>query len=431
VIIVGSLFAMRYYLPSRSYGLNAAKSHVTQPIDGKSAPPKDDQQRKLDSSFETAETSYARIHPSLAMIVAAAPDGVHYGSAFCVVSTPRVSYFLTNHHVVGDLNRVQLFIPGRTRAPIDGTVLATGSGDRDLAVVAADIRGIPAVHLARTPAVEGQSIAVAGFPSIQFRLAASGLGLSPSMHVGTVNAKAGDGFYIEYDAQTDHGNSGGPLYDVNTGEVYAVVTYGIASTSSLAVQNNLAISVDYAKPIIRTAMRTSPSAVIAMLRQEPSAEGPANPSGNASGGGSAGSALGPRTDRYSLSDCGAIKDSKTGRLWKLGPDETMTWDQARAWVASLDPCDGLGWHMPSISELSTLYDPQYSTGIGYLQSGIRYPAHVSPLFADIGDGSWGWSAESDGPEARSFNFNQGVAVEYDKDNTTYTTRAFAVQEGPR
>jgi hypothetical protein len=109
----------------------------------------------------------------------------------------------------------------------------------------------------------------------------------------------------------------------------------------------------------------------------------------------------------------------------------MTWDQARAWVASLDPCDGLGWHMPSISELSTLYDPQYSTGIGYLQSGIRYPAHVSPLFADIGDGSWGWSAESDGPEARSFNFNQGVAVEYDKDNTTYTTRAFAVQEGPR
>lgn len=46
---------------------------------------------------------------------------------------------------------------------------------------------------------------------------------------------------IEFDALTDHGNSGGPLFDASTGLVWGVVTLGIQSQTSEAVQNNLAI----------------------------------------------------------------------------------------------------------------------------------------------------------------------------------------------
>ncbi len=130
--------------------------------------------------------------------------------------------------------------------------------------------------------------------------------------------------------------------------------------------------------------------------------------------------------RYIFADCGGVFDSKTGLTWKLGPDENTTWDKAEAWVLSLNQCDGSGWRMPTIAELSSLYDPAYTSGIGFYQGGSRYPAHISPLFSSIGDGSWGWSDESLGDTARSFNFNQDVATRYDKASSLYTTRAFAV-----
>ena len=370
---------------------------------------------------EVAELSYAKLRRSLAMVVADGPDGVNLGTAFCIASTPKISYFLTNHHVVGDLDRVHLVFPGHKTDVKDGLVASVGVGEADLAVLATNVGNIPPVHLAYTTAIEGQSIAVAGFPSIQFRLAESGLGLSPSMHVGTVNATAGDGFYIEYDAQTDHGNSGGPLYDVATGDVYAVVTYGIASNASQAVQNNLAISIANARPLIKSAMQ-HPGVLLASLRSSPPPATPATPEVDES------DADGPGgiDTRFSKADCGSVSDSKTGLTWKLGPNENTTWDEAHSWVASLDQCDGRSWRMPTVSELATLYDPQYTSGVGFSQNGVRYPAHITSLFSPIGDGSWAWSDDAEGDTARAFNFNQGVATQYDKASSVYTTRAFAV-----
>ena len=84
--------------------------------------------------------------------------------------------------------------------------------------------------------------------------------------------------------------------------------------------------------------------------------------------------------------------------------------------------------MPTVAELKTLYEPNASAGVGFLLDGVHYPAHLDPVFSSIGSGSWAWSNESSAPEtARSFNFNQGMAVEYEKNNATYTTRAFAVR----
>jgi len=209
-----------------------------------------------DTVPETAESSYAKVRQALAMVVSSGSDGPSLGTAFCVSSTSKRSYFLTNHHVVGDASSVQLLLNGR-HALVEGDVLAVGDAKRDLAVVVVPVGGVRALQLANDHATEGESVAVAGFPSIQFRLAESGLGLSPSMHVGTVNALVGDGFYIEYDAQTDHGNSGGPLYDVGSARVYGVVTYGIESESSLAVQNNLAIAITNASGLISQALQSS------------------------------------------------------------------------------------------------------------------------------------------------------------------------------
>ncbi len=101
----------------------------------------------------------------------------------------------------------------------------------------------------------------------------------------------------------------------------------------------------------------------------------------------------PSGARYAVGECGGVRDLQTALLWKLGPNKTMTWDETRVWVASLGTCNGKPWRMPTIGELRTIYDPQYSTGIGYLKDGYRYPAHISPLFGDIGDGSWGWSGK--------------------------------------
>ena len=135
----------------------------------------------------------------------------------------------------------------------------------------------------------------------------------------------------------------------------------------------------------------------------------------------------PETHRYAATACGAIVDSQTNLEWLVGPDTNLTWDAAEAWITSASACGG-SWSMPSIGQLAGLYDSQRSAGIGYYTRGAHYPAHIDPIFAAIGGGSWVWSREANaGGTARSFNFNQGLAVVYERSNTTLATRAFAVR----
>ena len=80
----------------------------------------------------------------------------------------------------------------------------------------------------------------------------------------------------------------------------------------------------------------------------------------------------------------------------------MTWDDSKNWIDNLNVCN-TRWRMPTISELQTLYDPKYTAGTGYTTGGRSFPAHIHPVFAKIGGGSWVWSNESLGSDARSFN----------------------------
>jgi tRNA A-37 threonylcarbamoyl transferase component Bud32 len=140
-------------------------------------------------------------------------------------------------------------------------------------------------------------------------------------------------------------------------------------------------------------------------------------------------AIVPRSSgRFAALGCGAILDQRTGVQWIVGPDTNFTWYGAAAWAASASAC-GAKWTMPSIRQLAALYDPGWSAGIGYAENGVRYPAHIDPIFGAIGNGSWVWSGEGGEykGQARSYNFNQGLAIE-DRAMRAVGIRAFAVRD---
>lgn len=188
---------------------------------------------------EPVEDTYAKLKQSLAFVFAATDEGIVTGSAFCVYSTQTESYFLTNHHVIDDSSDIRLALVSQGGNVYRARVVSLSS-TLDAALLAVDTGGTPALVLAAELPPEGRSIGVAGYPVIQVELAMANLGFNPSLHEGTVSALAGNQ-YVEYDAQTDHGNSGGPMFDSETGVVYGMVTYGVQSPESSSVQDNLAI----------------------------------------------------------------------------------------------------------------------------------------------------------------------------------------------
>jgi len=110
---------------------------------------------------------------------------------------------------------------------------------------------------------------------------------------------------------------------------------------------------------------------------------------------------------------GIVKDTKTGLEWKVGPDESTTWNEARSWVQSLN-LDGGGWRMPTTDELKTLR----KQGAG--------SRNMTPLLKTTG--WWVWSGETEGSsKARNFNFDYGFRYWHDRVYSTNLFRAFAVR----
>lgn len=122
-----------------------------------------------------------------------------------------------------------------------------------------------------------------------------------------------------------------------------------------------------------------------------------------------------RDGRYVAYSNGMICDCYTKLEWLVGPDRDTSWDEAHAWVGSLNSGSAM-WTLPSLELLRDLY-----------QKNLR-KNKLSPLFqiepTDV------WSCEvKDDASAWAFNFIPG--------NTfwTYRTmsrrfRAFAVRPKP-
>ncbi|GAC1502155.1 MAG: hypothetical protein NVS1B14_06810 [Vulcanimicrobiaceae bacterium] len=215
-------------------------------------------------------SAFPKIEPTLALIGATHDDGelVTEGTAFCISSDGTRSYFLTANHVLTDENdapakHLVMILARDTndvrphRYPV---TIVRQSADPDLALVSIEVPNIQHVRLSPTLPAIGDDIAIAGFPyteSVMWGAVFGGRGpmldhrfpreLTPSMHRGAVSALHGGSYYIQYDALTDTGNSGGPLFDPSTGDVFGVVQASIEGSRQYrdlpsAVHNNLAIS---------------------------------------------------------------------------------------------------------------------------------------------------------------------------------------------
>ena len=108
---------------------------------------------------------------------------------------------------------------------------------------------------------------------------------------------------------------------------------------------------------------------------------------------------------------GIVRDRKTGLEWMVGPDKSTTWNEAKAWVQSLN-FDGGGWRMPTVDEVQGLYRKG---------GGSR---NMTPLLKTTG--WYVWSRETMGsPGTRDFSFHEGGRTWYAR-GTIYK-RVFAVR----
>ena len=97
--------------------------------------------------------------------------------------------------------------------------------------------------------------------------------------------------------------------------------------------------------------------------------------------------------RFTLKD-GVIDDSKLGLQWVPAPDRAMNYDEALEYAGNLSLA-GVGWRLPTIAELKSLYDKSK-------------PGGADPKFAV--SGKWVWSSEQEGPWWKHrllFNFSAG------------------------
>lgn len=181
----------------------------------------------------TSVPAFSNVQNALALV----ESSKEFGTAFCISSDNQKSIFLTSRHVVGSDKSVRLFVQGRTNKVLIARVLRIGEGLLDVAVLEVDYPNIFHLPLSSVGASPGTSIGVAGYPKSQINIAKMRLGLSPSVHAGTVSATVGNGYYLEFDAQTEPGNSGGPVFDSESGLVYGIVTYKLGDR-----ETNIAIA---------------------------------------------------------------------------------------------------------------------------------------------------------------------------------------------
>jgi S1-C subfamily serine protease len=199
---------------------------------------------------ETESTTYARVEPSLALVAAGHGRNLGFGTAFCIANLGgNNGLLLTNQHVVAGDPYPRVILMSNTHKVLAASVVRTSPLDAAVLLIPSGCRPL---QLSSTLPVVGARIALAGFPSIQLEAAFAGLGLSPSFHEGTISSLLAEAGLLQYDAQTDHGNSGSPLFDVDSGAVYGLVR-AVNTGETGALQNNFAITIQMLVPFLQNA----------------------------------------------------------------------------------------------------------------------------------------------------------------------------------
>lgn len=201
------------------------------------------------------------VHAGLPEVVAASKRAVLPVGLYNALASPRFTFrgtgfvvgdgqvLATNAHVLPDdpaeLGRLSVQLTGNQQPAPDAPVavrklsLITLDRTHDLALLRIEGAPLPSLTLAEAPAREGQAVAFLGFPI------GGVLGFAPVVHRATVSSitpivlpppnaarldaaqitrlRAGSFDILQLDGTAYPGNSGGPLFDPDTGAVLGVI----------------------------------------------------------------------------------------------------------------------------------------------------------------------------------------------------------------
>jgi S1-C subfamily serine protease len=178
---------------------------------------------------------YQRIKPSVVYVVVATSTGAQSGSGFVYQSDTDSSLIITANHVVEGAQRIDVILNSDLHQRYAATVVKYDHV-KDVALLRIDVGGLTKLSLAKASSIEeGETVAVIGYPRVaQIFERIDGDDLRPSVHTGIISAIRLNGEIIQYDAITDHGDSGGPVIDISTGQVVAIVHGAIPDPSYAA-----------------------------------------------------------------------------------------------------------------------------------------------------------------------------------------------------
>jgi hypothetical protein len=125
----------------------------------------------------------------------------------------------------------------------------------------------------------------------------------------------------------------------------------------------------------------------------------------------------------------AVLDYETGLVWERTPDPTLM-----IWVYGYSHCGNrttggrMGWRLPSMAELTSLIDPSVPAPGPMLPAGHPFGGS----FPTLGPGSFFWTSTPFSEPAFlawAFSLATGSGATYQKDNSTFSFRAWCVR-GP-
>jgi serine protease Do len=170
--------------------------------------------------------AFRSVRPSVVLITMRVPsdDTRHkgelqdaYGTGLVVRSGAWGSEILTDAHVIEDARNLRALV-GDTKH-VDVRVTARDE-DADLALLATKTPNLPVARLASGDDVEaGSAVGIAGYP-IPDAFEDEGLGTRVSVYAGRVSSIRKDA--LELDLPVIPGESGGPVFDAQSGDVVAV-----------------------------------------------------------------------------------------------------------------------------------------------------------------------------------------------------------------
>ena len=178
----------------------------------------------------------ASVKPAVVMLEVETESGIQWGSGFFVSSDGTL---VTNRHVVRGAQKMTCLMKNKEK--VVAKVLKIDA-QYDIAIVKAEVtKPVPTVALGDSEAVhEGLLVAVTGYPAPN-TIVYLGMALDSSTsrgclnglrYGGDVNTFLGDRV-LQIDAPVTGGNSGGPVYRMDTGEVIGILTATAGDANNL------------------------------------------------------------------------------------------------------------------------------------------------------------------------------------------------------